>query len=70
MMQFDSLQAIWSMQGHGPYVWSAYAIAVATLVALVVAPLRRRKRLLAELRAIDARRAARAQHASSGVNAS
>lgn len=26
MMAFDSLQAFWAMEGHGPYVWTCYAV--------------------------------------------
>lgn len=62
-MQFDSLAALWSMNGHGPFVWSAYAIAAATLVALVWLPLRRQRRFYRE-RAQAERRAA-AQRAAS-----
>lgn len=47
-MQFDSLAEFIAMGGHGPYVWSVYAITTVVLVALVVAPLRRRRRFWAE----------------------
>lgn len=49
-MYFDSLHALLQMDGHGPYVWSAYAITAATLVVLIVMPLRRKQRQLRELR--------------------
>lgn len=62
-MQFDSLAALWEMNGHGPFVWSAYAIAAATLIALVWLPLRRQRRFYRE-RALAERRAA-AQRAAS-----
>ncbi|WP_372810566.1 heme exporter protein CcmD [Litorivivens sp.] len=39
------------MDGHGSYVWSAYGITALTLIALLVAPLQRKKRQLRELRA-------------------
>lgn len=26
MMAFDSLQAFWAMEGHGPYVWVCYGV--------------------------------------------
>lgn len=55
-MQFDSLAALIAMDGHGPYVWSAYAIALITLVALIVAPWRRTLRFFAEQRGIEQRR--------------
>lgn len=63
-MQFESLSAIWAMGGHGPFVWSAYAIAAATLIALIVAPLQRRRRFFNEQRGIARRNEARAQHNS------
>lgn len=63
-MQFDSLQALWQMGGHGPFVWTAYAIALITLLALVVVPLQSSRRIVAELRAGEQRRAARSRAAS------
>lgn len=47
-MQFDSLAAFWTMEGHGPYVWSVYALALVILVSLAVAPLLRKRRFLRE----------------------
>lgn len=64
-MQFDSLTALWQMGGHGPYVWSAYALTVVTLLAIIVVPLQRSRRIIAELRAGEQRRAARARSAVS-----
>jgi heme exporter protein D len=61
MMQFDSLLAAWQMNGHGPFVWSAYLICLVVLVSLVWAPLARKRRLLRELRGAERRR----QHARS-----
>jgi len=55
-MQFDSLAAVWSMNGHGPFVWSAYAIAAVTLLALVWAPLHKQRRFFAEQRDNERRR--------------
>lgn len=49
-MYFESLAALASMDGHGAYVWSAYAIVFAVLGALVVRPLARQHRLLARVR--------------------
>lgn len=60
-MQFDSLSAMWEMGGHGPFVWSAYAIAAITLISLVVAPLQKRRRFFDEQRGIERRNEARAQ---------
>lgn len=36
--QFHSLADFWAMNGHGPYVWSAYLVTVAVLGFLVVSP--------------------------------
>jgi len=55
-MQFDSLAAAWWMSGHGPFVWSAYAIAATTLIALVWIPLQKQRRFFAEQRANERRR--------------
>ena len=54
-MYFDTVTAALLMEGHGPYVWSAYAISLAVLVALLLIPRRRQQRLLRELRG-EARR--------------
>ena len=58
-MQFDSLQALWEMGGHGPFVWSAYAITLVTLIVIIAAPLARRRRFLREQAAQERRREAR-----------
>lgn len=50
IFRFDSLQDFLQMSGHGPYVWSAYAISFAVMLWLVISPLRRRRLLLLELR--------------------
>ena len=56
-MYFDSVSSLIAMDGHGAFVWSAYGITAVVLVALLVAPMRRRRRLMAELKG-EARRAA------------
>ena len=56
-MYFDSVSSLIAMDGHGAFVWSAYGITAVVLVALLVAPVRRRRRLMAELKG-EARRAA------------
>ncbi|PLW67366.1 heme exporter protein CcmD [Pseudohalioglobus lutimaris] len=48
-MYFDSFAAMLSMDGHGAYVWSAYAITLVVVGALLLVPLRRQRRLLTEL---------------------
>lgn len=49
-MYFDSLRAALLMDGHGAYVWSAYALALLVLLLLIVHPRRRQRRLLREVR--------------------
>lgn len=49
-MRFDSFAELLSMSGHGPYVWSAYAIATVVLAANVVWPLMAARRNIAALR--------------------
>jgi len=60
-MQFENFAALWEMQGHGPYVWGAYAIAVVVLVGVVWAPLARQRRFIAEQRQAAQRRHQRQQ---------
>jgi heme exporter protein D len=48
-MYFDSVGAMLAMDGHGVYVWSAYFIAIAVVVALLLAPGRRRRKFLRNL---------------------
>ena len=45
-MQFNSLQALLEMGGHGVYVWSALFITAAIVKALVLQPILKRRRLL------------------------
>lgn len=49
-MYFESFDALLTMSGHGPYVWSAYGITAMTLVALVVIPLQQKRQRIRELR--------------------
>ena len=44
------------MGGYALYVWPAYAVTAVTLAVSVVAPIRRRNRLLRELAAITAQK--------------
>ncbi|TQV78242.1 heme exporter protein CcmD [Exilibacterium tricleocarpae] len=48
--QFTSLADFMMMSGHGPYVWSCYAVTALGLLYLVVAPLRKRRRFIAQQR--------------------
>lgn len=61
MFRFEGLQDFLQMSGHGPYVWSAYVISIAVMLWLVVSPLRRRRRLLADVER-QLRREATRQH--------
>ena len=40
-MYFESLAAVWHMDGHGFYVWLAYAFTVVPLALMVWLPLKR-----------------------------
>ena len=66
IFRFDSLQDFLQMSGHGPYVWSAYAISFAVMLWLVISPLRRRRLLLAELRRQQRRDAVRREAVDQG----
>ncbi|MBK6286135.1 MAG: heme exporter protein CcmD [Gammaproteobacteria bacterium] len=50
-MYFESFAQLWSMDGHGAYVWGAYAIVWLVLILLLRAPLVRRRQVLARVRA-------------------
>lgn len=49
-MYFDSVAAALAMDGHGPYVWGAYGLALLVLGLLVASPFSRKRRLIQELR--------------------
>ena len=40
-MYFESLSAMWHMDGHGFYVWLAYALTLLPLVIMVWLPMKR-----------------------------
>jgi len=48
-MYFDSLAAALSMDGHGAFVWAAYAITILVLAGMLLAPWRRQRRTLRQL---------------------
>lgn len=60
-MNTGSLQHFFAMGGYADYLWPAYAVFFIVLLADFLAPLLRRRRLLRELRARLARKAARHQ---------
>lgn len=47
-MYFDTLQDAVYMNGHGAFVWAAYAISFVVLIGLLVAPLSRIRRFMRE----------------------
>ena len=50
-MYFHSLHALLAMDGHGAYVWTAYAVSALVIAATLCAPVWRRRRILLRLRA-------------------
>ena len=59
----SSLQTFLAMGGYAAYVWPAYAVFFAVLIADSVAPRLRRRRVLRELRARLARQSMRKDRA-------
>ena len=49
-MAFDSFTAFIEMGGHGPFVWSCYALFFVSLAVMVWWSLRQRRQLQARLR--------------------
>ena len=56
-MYFDSLAALWHMDGHGFYVWLAYGLTFVPVTVMVWLPVRRHRQhwrwIAAEQRRID-----------------
>jgi heme exporter protein D len=48
-LYFRSVDSLVDMEGHGAFVWSAYLITAVVLVAIVVVPLRRKRKFLSRL---------------------
>lgn len=46
MFAFESFSEFIAMAGHGPYVWTAYAICFVVLVAVLIVPVRAYRRQL------------------------
>ena len=65
-MSFDSFSDFLAMGGHGPYVWSVYAVALGVVLLIITGPLRRRRRFFRE-QAARARRDAASVAPASGV---
>ena len=45
MFQFDSLADFLTMDGHGIYVWTSYAITLMVMAWVIARPVRRARRL-------------------------
>ena len=48
-MYFQNISDVLSMEGHGGYVWAAYAITLLVLLLILLAPRRRQQRFLSQL---------------------
>ena len=48
-MYFDSVSAALTMDGHGVFVWTAYAVTTVVILSLLLVPGRRQRRLLRQL---------------------
>jgi heme exporter protein D len=48
-MYFDNLQAMLFMEGHGVFVWAAYLVTLLVIAIVLIAPVRRRRRVLLQL---------------------
>ncbi|MEE4279020.1 MAG: heme exporter protein CcmD [Halieaceae bacterium] len=68
-MYFQSFADLLAMDGHGPYVWSAYLLTALVLVQLFVWPWLLRRRLLRELR-LELRRSERSEGDAAAVELS
>jgi heme exporter protein D len=44
--QFESLQQMWDMAGHGPYVWTAILVSLFVMGWLLVRPLQQHSAIL------------------------
>jgi heme exporter protein D len=51
--QFESFADFIAMNGHGPYVWAAYAITFAVLIYLLVSPLLQKKTFIKQQQKIQ-----------------
>ena len=65
-MYFESLSAMWHMDGHGLYVWLAYALTLLPLVIMIWLPLKRIRQHWRWLEAEQRRTAAATQTPAMG----
>jgi len=67
-MQFDSFSALISMNGHGVFVWSAYAVGLVVVLALVIHPLLKKRRFFRDYAMRLKREQAAAQRTAGQAN--
>jgi len=48
-MYFQSMNDLLYMDGHGAFVWTAYAITIIVIAVILIAPLRRQRGFLRQL---------------------
>ncbi|OED41410.1 heme exporter protein CcmD [Endozoicomonas sp. (ex Bugula neritina AB1)] len=58
-MYFSSWIEFLNMEGHGLYVWSSYAVALAIIVYNIAAPVRHKKRIKMQVQRQDRLESAR-----------
>jgi heme exporter protein D len=70
--RFESFADFIAMNGHGPYVWSAYAITFAVLIFLLVSPVMQKKAFIKQQqkqqKLAQANKSNKANKASNGVS--
>ena len=49
-MVFETLNDLWSMGGHGTYVWLAYSLSITIFVYLTISPIISYKKVISEIR--------------------
>lgn len=49
-MYFENFTALMHMDGHGVFVWSAYAITFVVLATLVISPMLKKRRFISQQR--------------------
>jgi heme exporter protein D len=62
-MYFETLSQLIEMDGHGVFVWAAYAVTLVVITALFVVPAMKHTRIKRELRQRIVRRQTHAQQA-------
>lgn len=67
-MYFDTLDAALHMDGHGAYVWTAYAVSLFVLAIVLHRPFRRHRRFTREIIAEQRRANAAAERRTSNSN--